>query len=158
MSRKKISHKKRSQNLEPKYKNPLLSKFMRMLMWDGKLSVAEKNVYEALARLEEKSEDQSGLELFLKALSNIKPLVRVKARRVGGSTYQVPLEVPEELGWTLAMRWVIEASRKKKGASISQKLFAELSDALDNRGTAVKKKEDTHRMAEANRAYAHFRV
>lgn len=157
MSRKTVKRRRRTAILEPKYKNPLLSKFIRMLMWDGKLSLSERIVYGTLNSIEEQAK-QPGLEVFLKALENVKPLVKVKARRVGGATYQVPIEVPDDLGWTLAMRWIIDSARKKSGASMQQKLTRELSEAFEKRGDAHRKREETHKMAEANRAFAHYRV
>lgn len=157
MSRKKIVRKKRKLILESKYQNPLLTKFMRVLMWDGKLSVAENIVYDALGIAEEKFK-KPGIDIFMQAMNNLKPLVKVKARRVGGATYQVPIEVPEELGFGIAMRWVIEIARKRKGGEMSKKLAQEILEAFEGRGDAMKKREETHRMAEANRAFAHYRV
>ncbi|MDJ0625242.1 MAG: 30S ribosomal protein S7 [Candidatus Caenarcaniphilales bacterium] len=157
MSRKTVKRKRRASILESKHKNPILSKFIRMLMWSGKLSISEKIVYDTLNSLEDQLK-QPGLDVFLKALENVKPLVKVKARRVGGATYQVPVEVPDDLGWTLAMRWIIAAARKKSGASMEHKLTRELGDAFEKRGDAYRVREETHRMAEANRAFAHYRV
>jgi small subunit ribosomal protein S7 len=157
MPRKSFHRKKRVLQLEPKYKNPILSKFIRVLMWSGKLSVAEGIVYGALQKVED-AYKLPGIEIFLKALENVKPGVKVKARRVGGSTYQVPIEVPEELGWALAMRWVINSARGKSGSSMEERLSKELTEAYEKRGDAFRKKEETHKMAEANRAFAHYRV
>ncbi len=157
MSRKTIHRKKRKITLEAKYHNLLLSKFIRMLMWNGKLSVAENSVYTALNLLENKFKD-SAINIFQKSLDNIRPLVKVKARRVGGSTYQVPIEVSEEAGFSIAMRWIITAARNKKNADIAQKLFLEFSEAYEKRGDAFRKREETHKMAEANRAFAHYRI
>ena len=144
---------------DPKYGSELLAKFMNMIMNDGKKSVAERIIYGALDRISEKdpqTEDKS-LEVLEMALENVKPVVEVKSRRVGGATYQVPIEVRPARRQTLAMRWVIEAARKRSEKSMAHRLAHELMDAADNRGTAVKKKEDTHRMAEANKAFSHYR-
>lgn len=157
MSRKSFHRKKRVLALEPKYKNSILSKFIRMMMRSGKLSIAERIVYDSLQSIEENTK-QPGIEVFLRALENVKPLVKVKARRVGGSTYQVPIEVPDELGWALAMRWIISAARNKSGSSMEERLVKELTEAFEKRGDAFRKKEETHKMAEANRAFAHYRV
>ena len=144
---------------DPKYGSELLAKFMNMIMNDGKKSVAERIIYGALDRISEK-ESQEGarsLELLEQALENVKPVVEVKSRRVGGATYQVPIEVRPARRQTLAMRWLIEAARKRSEKSMAHRLAYELMDAAENRGTAVKKKEDTHRMAEANKAFSHYR-
>jgi small subunit ribosomal protein S7 len=144
---------------DPKYGSELLAKFMNMIMNDGKKSIAERIIYGALDRISEKdpqTEDKS-LEVLELALENVKPVVEVKSRRVGGATYQVPIEVRPARRQTLAMRWVIEAARKRSEKSMAHRLAHELMDAADNRGTAVKKKEDTHRMAEANKAFSHYR-
>jgi small subunit ribosomal protein S7 len=144
---------------DPKYGSELLAKFMNMIMNDGKKSIAERIIYGALDRISEKdpqTEDKS-LEVLELALENVKPVVEVKSRRVGGATYQVPIEVRPVRRQTLAMRWVIEAARKRSEKSMAHRLAHELMDAADNRGTAVKKKEDTHRMAEANKAFSHYR-
>ncbi len=144
---------------DPKYGSELLAKFMNMIMNDGKKSVAERIIYGALDRISEK-ESQEGarsLELLEQALENVKPVVEVKSRRVGGATYQVPIEVRPARRQTLAMRWLIDAARKRSEKSMAHRLAHELMDAAENRGTAVKKKEDTHRMAEANKAFSHYR-
>jgi len=144
---------------DPKYGSDLLAKFMNMIMNDGKKSVAERIIYGALDRIaarETKSEEKA-LELLEQALENVKPVVEVKSRRVGGATYQVPVEVRTARRQTLAMRWVIDAARKRSEKSMAHRLAHELLDAAENRGTAVKKKEDTHRMAEANKAFSHYR-
>ena len=144
---------------DPKYGSQLLAKFMNMIMNDGKKSVAERIIYGALDRISEK-ESQEGvksLELLEQALENVKPMVEVKSRRVGGATYQVPIEVRPVRRQTLAMRWLIDAARQRSEKSMAHRLAHELMDAADNRGTAVKKKEDTHRMAEANKAFSHYR-
>jgi small subunit ribosomal protein S7 len=144
---------------DPKYGNEMLAKFVNMAMHSGKKSVAENIVYGALARIAERSgkDDDFALELLSQALDNIKPSVEVKSRRVGGATYQVPIEVRSTRRETLAMRWAIDAARSRSEKTMSLRLAAELMDAAENRGSAVKKREDTHRMAEANRAFAHYR-
>ena len=144
---------------DPKYKSEMLTKFINMLMARGKKSVAERIVYGALDRMAEKSATtgERALEMLGQALDNVKPVVEVKSRRVGGATYQVPVEVRPVRRQTLAMRWVIDAARKRSEKSMSQRLANELLEAADNRGTAVKKREDTHRMAEANKAFSHYR-
>jgi small subunit ribosomal protein S7 len=144
---------------DPKYGSELLAKFMNMIMNDGKKSVAERIIYGALDRISEKgsTEGAQSLEVLEQALENVKPVVEVKSRRVGGATYQVPIEVRPARRQTLAMRWVIEAARNRSEKSMAHRLAHELMDAAENRGTAVKKKEDTHRMAEANKAFSHYR-
>jgi small subunit ribosomal protein S7 len=144
---------------DPKYGSELLAKFMNMIMNDGKKSVAERIIYGALDRITEKAPETGtqALEVLEQALENVKPAVEVKSRRVGGATYQVPIEVRPARRQTLAMRWVIDAARKRSEKSMAHRLAHELIDAADNRGTAVKKKEDTHRMAEANKAFSHYR-
>ena len=144
---------------DPKYGNQMLAKFVNMVMHSGKKSVAENIVYGAIDRISERTGNDSdrALELLGQALENVKPAVEVKSRRVGGATYQVPTEVRSTRRETLAMRWVIDAARNRSEKSMAQRLANELLDAADNRGTAVKKREDTHRMAEANRAFAHYR-
>ncbi len=141
---------------DPKFHNELLAKFINILMVDGKKSTAEKIVYGALDILAEKSEKEH-LELFETALENIRPAVEVKSRRVGGSTYQVPVEVRPVRRNALAMRWLVEAARKRGEKSMAQRLANEMLDASDSKGSAVKKREDVHRMAEANKAFAHYR-
>ena len=144
---------------DPKYGSDLLAKFMNMIMNDGKKSVAERIIYGALDRIAEKETEtgDKALELLETALENIKPVVEVTSRRVGGAPYQVPVEVRPARRQTLAMRWVIEAARKRSEKSMAHRLAHELMDAAASRGTAVKKKEDTHRMAEANKAFSHYR-
>lgn len=144
---------------DPKFGSQLLAKFMNMIMTDGKKSVAERIIYGALDRISEKEThaDDKSLELLEKALENVKPVVEVKSRRVGGATYQVPIEVRPARRQTLAMRWIIDAARKRSEKSMAHRITHELMEAADNRGTAVKKKEDTHRMAEANKAFSHYR-
>jgi len=144
---------------DPKFGSELLAKFMNMIMNDGKKSVAERIIYGALDRISEKEThaDDKALELLETALENVKPVVEVKSRRVGGATYQVPVEVRHTRRQTLAMRWIIDAARSRSEKSMAHRLAHELLDAADNRGMAVKKKEDTHRMAEANKAFSHYR-
>ncbi len=150
---------KRSILPDPKYKSQLLAKFMNMVMNDGKKSVAERIIYGALDRMTERnsSNDEQSLELLEQALENVKPAVEVKSRRVGGATYQVPVEVRPQRRQTLAMRWVIDAARKRSEKTMAHRLAHELMDAAENRGAAIKKKEDVHRMAEANKAFSHYR-
>ena len=142
---------------DPKFHNELLAKFINILMVDGKKSTAEKIVYGALDILTEKNSEKTHLELFETALDNIRPQVEVKSRRVGGSTYQVPVEVRPVRRNALAMRWLVEAARKRGEKSMAQRLANEMLDASDSKGSAVKKREDVHCMAEANKAFAHYR-
>jgi small subunit ribosomal protein S7 len=144
---------------DPKFGNAMLAKFINMVMKSGKKSVAEKIVYGALDRMSERvgKDESRAIELLGQALDNIKPAVEVKSRRVGGATYQVPVEVRATRRETLAMRWAIEAARSRSEKSMAMRLAHELLDAADNRGAAVKKREDTHRMADANKAFAHYR-
>jgi small subunit ribosomal protein S7 len=144
---------------DPRFNSLLLAKFVNMVMERGKKSVAEKIVYGAVDRITEKTgkPSEQSIELLSTALDNVKPTVEVKSRRVGGATYQVPVEVRSARRQTLAMRWVIEAAQARSEKSMAQRLAAELLDASENRGSAVRKREDTHRMAEANRAFAHYR-
>jgi small subunit ribosomal protein S7 len=141
---------------DPKYGSRLVTKFVNIMMLRGKKSVAEHIMYEALAAIEDRGK-QEGLKLFKTAVENVKPAVEVKSRRVGGSTYQVPVEVRPERRTSLSMRWLIGAARRRPERSMAEKLAGELLDAANNRGTAVKKREDTHKMAEANKAFAHYR-
>ena len=141
---------------DPIYNSELISKFVNATMLDGKKSVAQKVVYNAINTLAEKSKADP-LEAFEKAIDNVKPLLQVKSRRVGGATYQVPIEVSPIRANALAMRWIIGFSRKKKGVPLAKRLGNELCDAFNNTGTSVKKKEETHKMAEANKAFAHYR-
>ncbi|OOZ36020.1 30S ribosomal protein S7 [Solemya velesiana gill symbiont] len=155
MARRRVAAK-RGILPDPKFGSELLTKFMNMVMVDGKKAVAEKILYGALDTLESRSGGDP-MELLEKALENVRPLVEVKSRRVGGATYQVPVEVRATRRNTLAMRWLIEAARKRSEKSMAQRLAGELSDAAEQRGAAVKKREDTHRMAEANKAFSHYR-
>ena len=141
---------------DPKYKDIIVAKFMNHIMKDGKKSVAEKIVYGAFNRIDETVKTDP-VELFKKALDTIGPMVEVKSRRVGGATYQVPIEVRPSRRQALAMRWLVEAARKRSEKSMDHRLAGELADAAEGKGSAVKKKEDVHRMAEANKAFSHFR-
>ena len=141
---------------DPKFGSELLSKFMNAVMKDGKKAVAEKIIYGALTEIAQKK-GGDGMSVLSDALDNARPAVEVKARRVGGATYQVPVEVRASRQNALAMRWLIDAARKRGEKSMARKLAGELMDAAEKRGSAVKKREDTHRMAEANKAFAHFR-
>ena len=141
---------------DPKFKDQVLSKFMNNLMYDGRKAVAEKIVYGALDTVEAKAK-ANPVELFHAALENIKPQVEVRSRRVGGATYQVPVEVRPERAQALAIRWLIAAARSRPETTMAARLSGELMDAANNRGNAVKKREDTHRMADANRAFSHYR-
>ena len=144
---------------DPKFNSEMLAKFMNVVMQDGKKSAAERILYGALDRISEKTgkQGQEAIEMLSVALDNVKPAVEVKSRRVGGATYQVPVEVRSSRRQTLAMRWVIEAARARTEKSMAFRIAHELMDAAENRGGAVRKREDTHRMAEANRAFAHYR-
>ena len=141
---------------DPLYNSKLVTKLINNVMLDGKKGVAQKIVYDAFATVEEKS-GKPALEAFQNALENIMPVLEVKARRIGGSTYQVPMEVRAERRQTLGLRWLVLYSRKRGEKTMSDRLAAEILDAIANTGAAVKKKEETHKMAEANRAFAHFR-
>ncbi|WP_086481871.1 30S ribosomal protein S7 [Oceanospirillum sanctuarii] len=141
---------------DPKFGNERLAKFMNHVMVSGKKSVAEKIVYGALDKVEERSKEQP-LEMFEKALESIQPLVEVKSRRVGGATYQVPVEVRPARRLALAMRWLVDAARSRGEKSMDLRLAGEILDAAEGKGAAVKKREDVHRMAEANKAFSHYR-
>jgi small subunit ribosomal protein S7 len=140
-----------------RYNNVEVSMIINRIMWNGKKSVATRLVYDAFDIIEQKT-GKNPVEVFDQALTNVGPVMEVRPRRIGGSTYQVPMEVPVERRRTLAMRWLITASRARNGKSFSEKLAAELMDASDNQGASVRRKEEAHRMAEANRAFSHFRV
>ena len=141
---------------DPKYGSQLLTKFINVIMVAGKKSVAERIMYGALDQVVEKRGNEA-LEVLEQALENVRPVVEVKSRRVGGATYQVPVEVRPNRRNSLAMRWLIDAARKRSEKSMARRLAGELLDASESRGSAVKKKEDTHRMAEANKAFSHYR-
>ena len=141
---------------DPKFHNTVLAKFINMVMRSGKKSIAEKIVYGALDQIGNRKKTDS-LEVFIQALDNVKPVVEVKSRRVGGATYQIPVEVRSERSMTLAMRWLVDAAKKRGEKSMGLRLAGEIMDASDNKGTAIKKREDTHKMAEANKAFSHYR-
>jgi small subunit ribosomal protein S7 len=142
---------------DPLYHSQLVSKFVNVLMKDGKKSVAERILYDALATIKERTGEEDPVTVFQKAIDNVKPAVEVKSRRVGGSTYQVPMEVRPARKLALAMRWLIQAAKGRSEKTMRLRLAGELLDAAENRGVAIKRKEDTHRMAEANRAFSHYR-
>ncbi|ETD22524.1 MULTISPECIES: 30S ribosomal protein S7 [Helicobacter] len=141
---------------DPIYDNKVVTKFVNKMMYDGKKSVAEKIIYAAFAKIEEKS-GEKGIEIFEKALERVKPLVEVRSRRVGGATYQVPVEVRPVRQQSLCIRWILEATRKRNERTMVDRLANELMDAASDKGAAFKKKEDVHKMAEANKAFAHYR-
>ncbi len=141
---------------DPKYKNPLVARFINNVMKRGKKSVAERILYGALEIIQERAKEDP-LKLFEKSVSNVKPVIEVKSRRVGGATYQVPTEVRPERRTALAIRWLINYAKERSEKSMEEKLAAELIDAANNRGGAIKKREDVHKMAEANKAFAHYR-
>ena len=147
---------KRVINPDPKFGDLIVSKFMNNLMEEGKKSVAERIVYGALETIQSKAKADP-LQMFHQALDNVAPAIEVRSRRVGGATYQVPVEVRAERRQALAIRWIIQAARDRSGHSMKEKLSAELLDAFNRRGNAVKKREDTHKMADANKAFAHYR-
>ena len=155
MSRKRKAPKK-IPIIDPKYKSSIIPKLINSIMYDGKKTTAEKIVYEAIDKIKTKSKDEP-LNVFNDAINNIRPTVEVKSRRVGGATYQVPTEVKAKRSQALALRWLIDASRKRKDKKMSDKIFNEIYEAYQNKGSAIKKKEDTHKMAESNKAFAHFR-
>ena len=141
---------------DPKYQSTILSKFVNFIMYDGKKSTAEKIIYEAFEQIKKKTKEDP-IKIFNEAINNLRPNLEVRSRRVGGATYQVPVEVKAARSQTLALRWLLDASRKRKNKTMSDKLFNELMDAYQKKGSAIKKKEDTHRMAESNKAFAHYR-
>jgi len=155
MSRKRKAPKK-IPIVDPKYKSVIIPKLINSIMNDGKKITAEKIVYEAIDKIKTKSKDEP-ITVFNDAINNVRPTVEVRSRRVGGATYQIPVEVKSKRSQALALRWIIDASRKRKDKKMSDKLFNEIYDAYQNRGSAIKKKEDTHKMAESNKAFAHFR-
>ena len=141
---------------DPQYGSLILSKFINFVMYDGKKTAAEKIIYTALNKIKEKTKGDP-IKIFNEAINNIRPNLEVRSRRVGGATYQVPVEVKTKRSQTLALRWLLEASRKRKNKTMSDKLFNELMDASQGKGSSIKKREDTHKMAESNKAFAHFR-
>lgn len=155
MSRRRAAES-RSILPDPKYGDQVLAKFINMIMRSGKKSVAEKIVYGALDEIKLKKKEDA-LEVFSKALANVRPIVEVRSRRVGGATYQIPIEVRTDRSQTLAMRWLVDSAKKRGEKNMGLRLAGELLDAADNRGSAMKKKEETHKMAEANKAFSHYR-
>ncbi len=155
MSRRRAAEK-REILPDPKYKDLVLAKFTNSLMFDGKKSVAEKIIYSAFDIIEKKA-GQDPLKIFHEAIENVRPSVEVRSRRVGGATYQVPVEVRAARRQALAIRWIVELARKRSENTMIERLSGELLDAANNRGAAVKKREDTHKMAEANKAFSHYR-
>ncbi len=155
MSRKKTQPKK-IPVLDPIFKSQVIPKLINSIMYDGKKVVAEKIVYEAIEKIKTKTKDEP-INIFNEAINNIRPTVEVRSRRVGGASYQVPVEVKSKRAQALALRWLVYASRKRKDKHMSDKIFNEIYDAYQKKGSAVKKKEDVHKMAESNKAFAHFR-
>ena len=155
MSRKRSAPKK-IPIVDSKYKSTIIPKLINSIMFDGKKTIAEKIVYDALEKIKSKTKDEP-INIFNDAIKNVRPTVEVRSRRVGGATYQVPVEVKSKRSQALALRWLIDASRKRKDKKMSDKIFNEIYDAYQNRGSAIKKKEDMHKMAESNKAFAHFR-
>ena len=155
MSRKKTQPKK-IVTPDPIFNSTIIPKLINSIMYDGKKVVAEKIVYEAIEKIKSKTKEEP-INVFNEAINNIKPTVEVRSRRVGGATYQVPVEVKTKRAQALAIRWLVEASRKRKDKHMSDKIFNELYDAYEKKGSAVKKREDVHKMAESNKAFAHFR-
>ena len=142
--------------VDPKFKSTIIPKLINSIMYDGKKTTSEKIIYDALKKIKEKTKEDP-IKIFNDAVNNIRPNLEVRSRRVGGATYQVPVEVKSKRSQALALRWLIEASRKRKDKRMSDKIYNEIYDAYQNKGSAIKKKEDTHKMAESNKAFAHFR-
>jgi len=142
--------------VDSKYKSTIIPKLINSIMYDGKKTIAEKIIYDAIDKIKSKSKEEP-INIFNEAINNLRPTVEVRSRRVGGATYQVPVEVKSKRSHALALRWLVEASRKRKDKQMSDKIFNEIYDAYQNKGLAIKKKEDTHKMAESNKAFAHFR-
>lgn len=156
MPRKKVQTR-RFIEADPKYNSILVARFTNGLMKDGKKSLARRMFYEAMERVSQKVTEEEPMAVFETAMENVRPKVEVKSRRVGGATYQVPIEVRPERRNALAIRWIISFAQKRSGQSMAEKLAAEILDAYGNRGSSVKKRDDTHKMAEANKAFAHYR-
>ena len=156
MSRKKTQPKKNVVP-DPKFKSTIIPKLINNIMYDGKRGIASKIVYDAIDKIKTKTKDEP-INIFNEAINNIKPTVEVRSRRVGGATYQVPVEVKAKRAQALALRWIMDATRKRKNKTMAEKLYAEILDASQNKGSAIKKREDTHKMAESNKAFAHFRL
>ena len=142
--------------VDSKYKSTIIPKLINSIMNDGKKTIAEKIIYDAIDKIKSKSKEEP-INIFNEAINNLRPTVEVRERRVGGATYQVPVEVKLKRSQALALRWLVDASRKRKDKQMSDKIFNEIYDAYQNKGLAIKKKEDTHKMAESNKAFAHFR-
>ena len=155
MSRKRKAPKKIAV-IDPKYKSTIIPKLINSIMYDGKKTIAEKIIYDAIEKIKSKSKDEP-LNVFNDAINNIRPTVEVRSRRVGGATYQVPVEVKSKRAQALAIRWLVDSARKRKDKHMADKIFNELYDAYEKKGAAVKKREDVHKMAESNKAFAHFR-
>ena len=155
MSRKRKAPKK-IPIVDPKFRSPIIPKLINSIMYDGQKTIAEKIVYDAIDKIKSKSKEEP-ITIFNEAINNIRPSVEVRSRRVGGATYQVPQEVKTKRSHTLALRWLLDATRKRKNKTMSDKLFNELMDASQRKGAAIKKREDTHKMAESNKAFAHYR-
>ena len=155
MSRKKRAPKK-IPVVDPKYKSTIIPKLINSIMYDGKKTVAEKIVYDAIDRIKSKSKDEP-INIFNEAINNLKPTVEVRSRRVGGATYQVPMEVRPKRAQTLAMKWIVDSATKRNEKTMKERVANEIIDAFNNKGNAVKKREETHKMADANRAFSHFR-
>ena len=155
MSRKRKAPKK-IPIVDPKFKSTVIPKLINSIMYDGKKTIAEKIIYDAIDKIKSKSKDEP-INIFNEAINNIRPTVEVRSRRVGGATYQVPVEVKSKRSQALALRWLIDASRKRKDKNMSDKIFNEIYDAYEKKGAAVKKREDVHKMAESNKAFAHYR-
>ena len=155
MSRKRKAPKK-ILIVDPKYKSAIIPKLINSIMYDGKKTTAEKIIYDALDKIKEKTKEDP-IKIFNDAINNVRPNLEVRSRRVGGATYQVPVEVKTKRSQALALRWLLDASRKRKNKTMSEKLFSEIMDASQRKGSAIKKREDTHKMAESNKAFAHFR-
>ena len=149
--------KKRILSPDPKFNDPLVTRFVNNMMWDGKKSLAFKIFYDCLEQVESTTKDK-GYEVWKKAIANVTPGVEVKSRRIGGATFQIPSEVRADRKTSLAIKWIIEFARKRSGKSMTEKLAAEIVAAANNEGASIKRKEDTHKMAEANKAFSHFRV
>jgi len=155
MPRRKRAEKRKIEP-DPKYNDYEVAKFVNKLMWDGKKSLAYKIFYKAMDIIKEKTKEDP-LSVFKKALNNVKPRLEVRPRRVGGATYQIPMEVPPHRSLSLAIRWIVESARSRKGKPMAERLVDEILEAAKGEGPSVKKKEDTHKMAESNRAFAHYR-
>ncbi len=155
MSRKKGAIVRPLQ-IDPKYKSLLVARFINNIFWDGKRTIGQKLFYDTMTLIEKKTKED-GFALFQRAINNVKPVLEVRPRRVGGATYQIPMEVPAARRETLAIKWLIRAARSRAEYRMVERLASELIDAAKNQGAAIKKKEETHKMAEANRAFAHFR-